>query len=165
MRTLYVRVFLITVAVIVVSGMLGFLLSNIYYHAKLKDFNDEKLVGIATQMKQFVEQQPDTKEQYLNNAADLGYEIYVTDGKGNDQFYGREFREKDLDKQAVDLVLNGEVYHGVAQFPSKPFITGFFDNQLSNTVGVHLQLGNTNYALFMRPDVILQFGELRIFLH
>ncbi|KAA2301216.1 HAMP domain-containing protein, partial [Clostridioides difficile] len=41
--------------------------------------------------------------------------------------------------------------------------TGFFDNQLSNTVGVHLQLDNANYALFMRPDVILQFGELRIF--
>ncbi|WKL00561.1 hypothetical protein Q0F98_26520 [Paenibacillus amylolyticus] len=24
-------------------------------------------------------------------------------------------------------------------------------------------MGNANYALFMRPDVILQFGELRIF--
>ncbi|WKL00560.1 hypothetical protein Q0F98_26515 [Paenibacillus amylolyticus] len=72
MRTLYVRVFLITIAVIMVSGMLGFLLSNIYYHTKLKDFNDEKLVGIMTHMKQFVEQQPGTMEQYLNNAAALG---------------------------------------------------------------------------------------------
>ncbi|MCG7386781.1 HAMP domain-containing sensor histidine kinase [Paenibacillus sp. ACRRY] len=163
MRTLYVRVFLITIAVIVVSGMLGFLLSNIYYHAKLKSFNDEKLVGIAMEMKQFVEREPDMMQPYLDNAAALGYEIYVTDGKGTDKFYGSEFREKDLDKQAVDMVLNGEVYHGVAQFPSKPFITGFFDNQLSNTVGVQLQLGNTSYGLFMRPDVILQFGELRIF--
>lgn len=163
MRSLYFRVFMITIAVILVSAMLGFLLSNIYYHAKLKSFNDEKLVGIATQMKQFVEQEPATVEHYLNNAAALGYEIYVTDGKGNDQFYGREFRQKDLDKQAVEQVLSGEVYHGVAEFPSKPFITGFFDNQLGNTVGVHLQMGNASYALFMRPDVILQFGELRIF--
>ena len=82
MRTLYVRVFLITIAVIVVSGMLGFLLSNIYYHAKLKSFNDEKLVGIAMQMKQFVEREPDMMQPYLDNAAALGYEIYVTDGKG-----------------------------------------------------------------------------------
>ncbi|MBR2566566.1 MAG: HAMP domain-containing histidine kinase [Paenibacillus sp.] len=163
MRTLYVRVFLITIAVIIVSSVLGFLFSNIYYHAKLKAFNDEKLVGIAMDMKQFAEEQPDTMERYLNNAASLGYEIYVTDGQGHEQFYGREFREKDLDKQAVELVLGGEVYHGVAQFPSKPFVTGFFDNQLSNTVGVPLQVGGTHYAMFMRPDVILQFGELRIF--
>ncbi|PZT53213.1 sensor histidine kinase [Paenibacillus silvae] len=165
MRTLYVRIFLITVAVIIVSSVLGFFFSNIYYHAKLKDFNDEKLVGIAMDMKKFAEDQPepDTVEQYLHNAAALGYEIYVTDGQGDDQFYGREFREKDLDRQAVRQVLGGKVYHGVAEFPSQPFITGFFDNQLSNTVGVPLQVGDTRYAMFMRPDVILQFGELRIF--
>ncbi|PYE47828.1 HAMP domain-containing histidine kinase [Paenibacillus barcinonensis] len=163
MRTLYVRIFLITVAVIVTSSLLGFLFSNIYYHAKLKTFNDEKLVGIAMDMKRFAEEKPETLERYLQNAAALGYEIYVTNGQGSDRFYGREFREKDLDPQAVRQVLGGEVYHGVAQFPSKPFITGFFDNQLSNTVGVPLQVGNDRYALFMRPDVILQFGELRIF--
>lgn len=165
MRTLYVRIFLITVAVIIVSSVLGFFFSNIYYHAKLKDFNDEKLVGIAMEMKKFAEEQskPGTVEQYLHNAAALGYEIYVTDGQGDDQFYGREFREKDLDRQAVRLVLGGDVYHGVAEFPSQPFITGFFDNQLSNTVGVPLQVGDARYAMFMRPDVILQFGELRIF--
>ncbi|WP_427050993.1 sensor histidine kinase [Paenibacillus sp. TC-CSREp1] len=165
MRTLYVRIFLITVAVIIVSSVLGFFFSNIYYHAKLKDFNDEKLVGIAMDMKEFAEEQskPDKVERYLHNAAALGYEIYVTDGQGDDQFYGREFREKDLDRQAVRLVLGGDVYHGVAEFPSQPFITGFFDNQLSNTVGVPLQVGDARYAMFMRPDVILQFGELRIF--
>jgi signal transduction histidine kinase len=153
------------VAVIIVSSVLGFFFSNIYYHAKLKDFNDEKLVGIAMEMKKFAEEQskPGTVEQYLHNAAALGYEIYVTDGQGDDQFYGREFREKDLDRQAVCLVLGGDVYHGVAEFPSQPFITGFFDNQLSNTVGVPLQVGDARYAMFMRPDVILQFGELRIF--
>lgn len=165
MRTLYVRIFLITVAVIIVSSLLGFFFSNIYYHAKLKDFNDEKLVGIAMDMKKFAEEQPEPGmvERYLHNAAALGYEIYVTDGQGHDQFYGREFREKELDRQAVRLVLGGDVYHGVAEFPSQPFITGFFDNQLSNTVGVPLQVGDARYAMFMRPDVILQFGELRIF--
>lgn len=165
MRSLYFRVFLITVAVIFASSMLGFLLSNTYYHVKLKPYNDEKLVAIAEQMKQFVEQAPSGigMDQYLHNAAALGYEIYMTDGQGDDRFYGREFRVKDLDETTRDQVLGGEVYHGVALFPNKWFVSGFFDNRLRNTVGVPVQIQHRTYALFMRPDVILQFGELRIF--
>ncbi|WP_068505223.1 sensor histidine kinase [Paenibacillus kribbensis] len=163
MSSLYLRVFLTTVAVILASSILGFMLSNTYYHVKLKPYNDEKLVNIVKQMKQYVEKTPDSIDFYLQNAASLGYEIYVTDGQGDDRFYGREFRVRDLNEQAIDLVLAGKVYHGVAQFPNKWFITGFFDNRLSNTVGILVQFGNKNYALFMRPDVILQFGELRMF--
>ncbi|TCM91123.1 signal transduction histidine kinase [Paenibacillus sp. BK033] len=163
MKSLYFRVFLITAAVILISSIIGFLVSNLYYHMKLKSFNDEKLVGIARQMKTFIEAEPAGMDRYLQNAASLGYEIYVTDGQGEAHFYGRSFRERDLDERAVDLVLGGEVYHGVAQFPTKPFITGFFDNRLSNTVGVRVQSAGKSYALFMRPDVLLQFGELRTF--
>lgn len=163
MKSLYSRVFLMTLAVIAGSSLLGFLLSNLYYHIQLKPYNDQKLVGIAEQMKGFIEAKPAGMERYLENAASLGYEIYVTDGTGEGRFYGRSFREKDLDPQAVKLVLEGGVYHGVAQFPNKPFISGFFDNQLSNTVGVRVQSSGASYALFLRPDVLLQFGELRIF--
>lgn len=163
MKTLYYRVFLITLAVIFASSMLGFLTSNIYYHMKLKPYNDEKLVSIAKQMKLFIESEPAGMERYLRNAAALGYEIYVTDGQEDSHFYGRSFRRQDLDKQDIALVLGGGVYHGVAQFPNKPFISGFFDNRLSNTVGVPVQSSGKKYALFMRPDVLLQFGELRTF--
>ncbi|MFK4345112.1 MULTISPECIES: sensor histidine kinase [unclassified Paenibacillus] len=163
MRSLYFRVFIITVAVIFASSVLGFLISNAYYHVKLKPFNDEKLVVIAEQMKQYVEKTPYIMDDYLQNAAALGYEIYLTDGQDDVRFYGREFRVQDLDEQARDRVLHGEAYHGVAQFPNKLFITGFFDNRLSNTVGIPVQISKKKYALFVRPDVILQFGELRIF--
>ncbi|MEW9700400.1 sensor histidine kinase [Paenibacillus sp. SI8] len=163
MRSLYFRVFIITVAVIFASSILGFILSNTYYHVKLKPYNDEKLVVIAEQMKQYVEDAPNSMEHYLQNAAALGYEIYLIDGQGGDRFYGREFRAQDLDAHAIELVLGGGVYHGVAQFPNKLFISGFFDNRLSNTVGIPVQISNQTYALFMRPDVMLQFGELRVF--
>lgn len=163
MRSLYFRVFIITVAVIFASSILGFLLSNTYYHVKLKPYNDEKLVAIAEQMKQYVEQAPSSLDSYLHNAAALGYEVYLTDGQGDDRFYGREFRVKDLDGQARGMVLGGGVYHGVAQFPNNWFVSGFFDNRLKNTVGVPVQIHNQMYALFLRPDVILQFGELRMF--
>ncbi|AZN38833.1 sensor histidine kinase [Paenibacillus albus] len=163
MKSLYSRVFLIILAVILASSMLGFLASNIYYHIKLKPFNDEKLVSIAEHMKNFIESDPADMERYLGNAAALGYEIYVTDGQEESRFYGRVFREQNLDKQDIRSVLGGSIYHGVAQFPNKPFITGFFDNRLSNTVGVPVQASGKTYALFMRPDVLLQFGELRTF--
>jgi len=162
-KSLYSRVFIITVAVIIVSSLLGFLVSNIYYHEQLKPFNDEKLVVVAEQMKQYAETEQSSIDHYLQNAAALGYEIYLTDGQGDDRFYGREFRILDLDEQSKDLVLSGGVYHGVANFPNKLFISGFFENSLSNTVGIHVQLQNKTYALFVRPDTILQFGELRIF--
>lgn len=163
MKSLYFRVFLITVAVILASSLLGFLFSNIYYHAKLKPYNDEKLTGIAEQMKRFVENDSDGTDAYLNNAAALGYQIYITDGQGDERWYGRDFRQRDLATATVAGVLGGSVYHGVAQFPNKPFISGFFDNRMSNTVGMPVHIQNRQYALFMRPDVLLQFGELRIF--
>ncbi|MFB9329914.1 sensor histidine kinase [Paenibacillus aurantiacus] len=163
MRSLYARVFLITLATILVSSLLGFLVSNMYYHAKLKPFNDRKLVGIAEQMASFIEARPETMEMYLTNAASLGYEILVVDEQGKERYYGRAFRERDLTEEAKRGVLAGEIYHGVARFPNKPFVSGFFDNASSNTVGIPLATGASRQALFMRPDVLLQFGELRSF--
>ncbi|WP_168118960.1 HAMP domain-containing sensor histidine kinase [Paenibacillus sp. HB172176] len=163
MRSLYFRVFLITAAVILASSLLGFFFSNMYYHAQLKPFNDEKLLGIAEQIKQFAEEEPQLVDAYLTNAAALGYEMYLTDGEADHRFYGQDFRERDLNEQAIEEVLGGGRYHGVAQFPNKLFISGFFDNRLSNTVGVPVQLADREFALFIRPDVILQFGELRSF--
>ncbi|SEN49143.1 cell wall metabolism sensor histidine kinase WalK [Paenibacillus sp. OV219] len=163
MKSLYSRVFIITISAVLISSLLGFLASNIYYHMKLKPFNDEKLIDIANHMRLFTEQHPELMESYLNSVAQTGYEIYVTDKQGNEQYYGHGFRQLDLMAAARKLVLEGGVYHGVAQFPNKPFISGFFNNSLSNTVGIPLQLIDKRYALFLRPDVELQFGELRSF--
>lgn len=163
MKSLYFRVFLITLAAIIASSVISFLGSNMYYHAILKPYNDEKLIGIAEQMRRYLEKHPDDIDAYLTNAAALGYQIYVTDRQGGNRFYGREFRGHDLDEQAKEWVLSGHLYHGVKDFPNKPFISGFFDNRLSNTVGVLVTSRDRDYALFMRPDVILQFGELRLF--
>ncbi len=162
-KSLYMRVCLTTLLAVAIGAMLGFLVSNVYYHVQLKPFNDEKLTQIAYEVKKMAELRPDTADEYLESAAGLGYELYVTDGSGEGSFYGRAFREQDLEQGAVREVLAGGEYHGVANFPNKPFITGFFDNRLSNTVGVPLELDGRPAALFLRPDVILQFGELRSF--
>ncbi|MDO3411961.1 HAMP domain-containing sensor histidine kinase [Saccharibacillus sp. CPCC 101409] len=162
-RSLYIRVCLTTILAVAVSALLGFLVSNVYYHASLKPYNDAKLTGIAYEIQRTAELRPGDADIYLASAAALGYELYVTDGAGEERFYGRDFRQRDLDEAAARKVLDGGEYHGVAAFPNRPFITGFFDNRLSNTVGVPLTIGGKPAALFLRPDVILQFGELRSF--
>ncbi|WP_339810553.1 HAMP domain-containing sensor histidine kinase [Paenibacillus sp. FSL R7-0189] len=163
MRSLYVRMCIVFCSVIVVSSLLGFLVSNIYYQAQIKSQNDAKLTGMAIEVQQFVESHPETMEDYLRSIAKLGYKIYLTDAEGESRFYGKPFRKEDLDEQQLEKVLNGQIYHGVADFPDSAFITGFFDNQLRNSIGVPVKVNNETYALFMRPDAEVQFGELRVF--
>jgi signal transduction histidine kinase len=163
MRSLYVRVFITTIYTMLISTLLGFYVANVYYHWSLKPYNNDKLIGIAQNIRTFAEQYPGTLGDYLQNTAALGYQLYVHDVAGNDIFYGNEFRVLDLPVEIVDQVLAGMEYHGVADFPDKAFITGFFSNQLSNSVGIPVTSGNERFALFLRPDIQLQFGELRIY--
>src|SRR5699024_3868146 len=41
---------------------------------------------------------------------------------------------------------------------------GFFDNELKNTIGFPIHIDGEAYALFIRPNTMQQFGEMRIFL-
>src|SRR5699024_8739399 len=59
-------------------------------------------------------------------------------------------------------VLAGEIYHGMANFEAEIFVTGFFANELSNTIGVPVQHDGNVYALFMRPDINLLFNEMHL---
>ncbi len=112
----------------------------------------------------FYENNPEINlKGYLENTAELGYQIYLVDNQGRDAFYGGEFGNKEIHPKVVQDVLGGQTYHGIAEFPSKVFITGFFDNQLINTIGMPINVGGESYALFVRPNIELQFSEMRIF--
>lgn len=163
MKSLYVRMCLVFCSIIVVSSVLGFLASNLYYQERVKPQNDAKLTGMALHIQAFIENHPESEEDYLASTAALGYRIYLINGSGDERTYGEPFRVKDLEAEEIHRVLAGQVYHGVAKFPSKPFITGFFDNQLKNSIGVPIETRKGTYALFLRPDAEIQFGELRIF--
>ena len=43
-------------------------------------------------------------------------------------------------------------------------MTGFFDNETDNTVGIRFYEDHEPIAVFMRPDIGKTFGEFRIFL-
>lgn len=163
MRSLKSRILWITLFAVFISSLLAFMAANVHYHMQLKPYNDAKLTAMLANLQQFAEKNAELTEPYLASVAAMGYELLLVDGQGVERHFGNPFRVNDLSPEQMQRVVAGEPYHGVAQFPNKPFITGFFDNRLSNTVGGPIVLESKPYALFMRPDVSLQFGELRIF--
>ncbi|EAH4446924.1 HAMP domain-containing histidine kinase [Listeria innocua] len=164
MKSLYSRIVVTMLVVILSSSLLGFFFANIYYQIKLKPFNDEKTAKIAEEVQQFYQSNASISlKDYLENVGELGYELYLTDGKDQSSYFSGAFRKKDLPNKTVQQVLAGETYHGIDTFDTGIFITGFFDNDVRNTIGVPVKADGEQLALFIRQDPEQQFGELRIF--
>ncbi|WP_110933881.1 sensor histidine kinase [Paenibacillus bouchesdurhonensis] len=164
MKTLYLRIVITTILVMILSFLIAFIGSNLYYQHLLKPFNDQKITTMAKSISTFYEENPDLHpEAYLNHIGELGFQMYLVQASEQGSFYGDPFRETELGNDVVQSVIHGEEYHGVSKFTTGPFVTGFFDNVLINTVGVPLHAGGDDYALFVRPNVGMLFGELRIF--
>jgi signal transduction histidine kinase len=165
MRTLYVKFIVITTGMMVISFVLAFLISNTYYHQKVKPVNDQKNTMVAQNIATFAKEHPKINlEDYLENISAVGYQLYIVDNLGNERFFGEPFRDKNLPLSTKELVLDGEIFHGILQFPRETFVTGFFANELRNSIGVPLEHNGKNYALFMRPDIKFLFSEMHVFL-
>ncbi|GAB3063007.1 sensor histidine kinase [Virgibacillus ainsalahensis] len=165
MRTLYVRIIIITMAIMIASAIIAFAVSNIYYQFYLKPENDQKVTHITENIVAIYERNNNQPlPDFLTSMADLGYKFHLVDQHGQAQTFGKSFASTDMEQSDIEAVLSGETYHGIANYPWRPFITGFFDNDLANTIGVPIQVDGQAYALFVRPDSTQQFGEMRIFL-
>jgi len=165
MRTLYVRIFVTTIGIMIASALLAFIATNIYYHYYLKPENDKKITNIAKNSVAIYERNDyQSVDDYFSTLIDLGYQFYIVDQNGNSKMYGEPFRTYDLSEKEIDRVLKGETYHGIAEYPWQLFVTGFFNNKLINTVGVPIEIEGETSALFVRPDTNHQFGEMRIFI-
>lgn len=164
MKTLYSKFVVTTMFVMIGSLCIGFLATNTYYHQVVKGKNDAKNVNIAREIASYIETtKPEDLDKYLTTLGEIGYQIYVTDGDEG-QFFGGEYRDKTLSSKVVERVIGGEIYHGMREFPKETFVTGFFANELINTIGVPFTLENKHYALFIRPDIRLLFSEVHTIL-
>lgn len=163
MRTLYVKFIVITIGMMLISFIFAFLISNAYYQQKLKPFNDQKNTKVALDMATFAKEHPKINlRDYLENISAVGYQIYLVDNLGNEIFLGEPFRDKGLSNSTKEHVLNGQIFHGMLHLPRETFVTGFFANELRNTIGVPLKHNGKNYALFIRPDIKFLFNEMHI---
>lgn len=165
MRSLYGKFLSFTTGIMMTSAIIAFLVVNTYYHQQLKGQNDEKNMNIALSLAEFIESEKmDRLDDFFQTQAAVGYKLYVVDEDGQASFYGAPFREQNLEQEAVDLVLGGDRYHGMRDLKTETFMTGFFSDQLANTVGVPFDINGKRFALFMRPDIKMLFTEVHFLL-
>jgi signal transduction histidine kinase len=163
MKTLYVKFIVITIGMMFISFILAFMISNIHYQQTLKPVNDQKNTKVALDIATFASEHPNLNlTEYLESIALVGYQLYLVDTNGNEFFFGEPFRDKSLSDSTKQSVLNGTIFHGIHQFPQKTFVTGFFANELKNTIGVPLKYNGESFALFVRPDIKFLFNEMHI---
>ena len=163
MKTLY-RQFTVTVLLIIVSStLIAFLLANTYYYAVTEEQNDEKHVEIARQLTQYIESTEKLNlERYLTTIGQTGYQLYVTGPSGYSKFFGGAFAVEALPDHVRRHVLDGNVYHGMKEFPSSIFMKGMFANELENTVGLPFRYQGESDGLFLRPNFDLLVTETHI---
>ena len=165
MRSLYGRFLSFTIGIMLVSTMIAFLIVNTYYHQQLKGQNDAKNMSIAETLAAYIETEaPADLAGYLNTQAAFGYKLYVVDENRQAVMYGAPFRVKNLSDTSVEQVLDGQLYHGMRDLKTETFMTGFFSDELANTVGVPFTYEGKSFALFMRPNLKLLFTEVHILL-
>jgi signal transduction histidine kinase len=163
MKSLYFKFAVTTISIMLLSGLISFLLSNYYYQINLKQKNDEKISNFASEVSHYINHHDEIDlTKYIEHIGLLGYQIYIVDEQGETQFFGSAYRDKDLPASIVDKVLNGDTYHGIKHFPHNLFVTGFFANELKNTIGVPFEFEGKDYALFIRPDIKLFFNEMHL---
>jgi signal transduction histidine kinase len=163
MKSLYGKFALTTIFIMVLSGVLSFVISNVYYQHSLKSQNDLKITNFALEISEYIQKDPNIDlDDYLNHIGSIGYQLYTVNEHEREQFYGTAFRERNLSKKAIAAVHAGDTYHGIEHFPHKTFVTGFFANELKNSVGVPFRYQQQNYALFIRPDIKLMFNEMHL---
>ncbi|MCH8646589.1 HAMP domain-containing histidine kinase [Staphylococcus lugdunensis] len=164
-KSLYSRIAIYTITVILLSAILSFFISNVYYHFNLKPKNDQKIMTTLKNARQFdAAQQHQVSSSFFKHLADMNYQIMTVDKYGHKHFYGADFRKDTLSATNIQRVLQGHDYHGIAKQHFQLLVTGFFDNETDNTVGVRFKSSEGYVAVFMRPDIGQTFSEFRIFL-
>lgn len=149
------------------SALIAFLVVNTYYHQFLKSENDAKNMEILQAITSFIENNESLSlQELLTTEADVGYKLLlVKDGEPlQKETFGEPFRSHNLSQEVMEQVLRGDLYHGMRDLPNETFVTGFFSDELANTVGAPFTYQGESYALFLRPNIKMLFTEVHYLL-
>lgn len=168
LRSLYSKFLLFTTLTMIGSATIAFLIVNTYYHQFLKSENDAKNMRILQQITTYIEDNPELNvQQFLTTQAATGYKMLLVKEDESDivlETFGESFRSFNLDVDKMIAVLDGTDYHGMRNLPKETFVTGFFADELANSVGTSFTLNNETYALFLRPNIKMLFSEVHYLL-
>lgn len=165
MKSLYVRLVLTFIAISTISGVLGFLFANEYYQKNQREYNEQKIARIGEEIITLYNQRENLDlHDFMTHIANMNFQLYLVDEEGQGVQYGAPFRDYYLNPDVVKNVLGGQIYRGITEEQHGLFVTGFFENTLQNSIGLPLSDGNKRYALFVRPNIEQQFGEVHVML-
>lgn len=163
MRTLYTRIVLTFIFIALISSIFALFVTNAYYTSHLRTYNEQKIQRIGSEIVDLYEKMPSMElNSYLTRIAGLGYQIYAVNSRMEGSFYGAPFKHQEFDPSIVRRVLSGDNYHGIMEEQHALMVTGFFENSIRNTAGFPLKANGETYALFIRPNLEEQIGEVRI---
>lgn len=165
MRTLYVRIVVIFIIITIFSTVVSFFIANTYYANKMRHYNEQEVMHIGLEIRELYELTPHLElAQYLNKIAAMGFQIYAVDEQLQTAMYGSPFRHTQFEEEQIRYVLEGGSYKGMLEQKQLLPIMGYFENSLRNTIGLPIQANGKQYALFIRPNLEQQIGEVRILL-
>lgn len=165
MKSLYSKFIFFTIGIMLASALIAFLGVNTFYHQKLKAQTDEKNIQIAMDIVHTITETEHIElNDLLDTIAQVGYKLIVVNSAGEMTFHGADFRKDNLSAEAKQAVLQGEIYHGMRDFPSETFVTGFFADETANTAGLPFTYNDETHALFLRPNIKMLFNEIHLLL-
>lgn len=81
MRSLYVRIVVVTLLIMITSSVIAFIGSNLYYQHILKPANDEKNTEIAKDIVDLYNAASMDEPAFFHQTAKLSYQFYISDGE------------------------------------------------------------------------------------
>jgi signal transduction histidine kinase len=165
MSTLYRKFTAATVAILAISIAIGFAVANFVYLTSTKEKIDQQNVEIAQEIVDVLEQvhgSGTAYPPYLESVGKLGYQIYVLSEYGEEAYFGQPFARGELPDEAMKVIADGDIYHGMNTFKNQFWMMGHFANDLRNTVGIPFTLDGEQYGLFMRPNNRLMFSDIHM---
>ncbi|WP_404407981.1 ATP-binding protein [Jeotgalibacillus malaysiensis] len=166
MKTLYRQFIQTSLLFLILSIVLGVILTNVYYVSFTKqetiDQNLERAQEVAVTLEQM---HGDTAalEPFLTSVANLGYQIALLDSNQQLTTFGEPFEDLTLTEQAEQVMTDQQTYTGETSGLSF-FMTSHFSNRLDNTVGVPFEVDGQQYALFLRQDMNLLSSDIHTLL-
>ncbi|MDK8183929.1 HAMP domain-containing sensor histidine kinase [Paenibacillus sp. UMB4589-SE434] len=164
MKSLYGRIVLFSVVIVMISFVVGLVVANLVYAHGLKNHYEQKMEAVGQSMLTLLESHDGSSTEWstrLQTLSELGYQLYLVDGQYNGTMYGRPFKDLTLSKDVIESVLSGKRYRGLTEKNWNWFVPAVFENKLDMAVGFPLSWNGRSYALFARPDMVQQLQELR----
>lgn len=166
MKTLYRKFINATLLILGISILIAFILANWVYMTSTRERIDSQNVKVAEEVASSLEQMHSTTHlsftAYLDSISKLGYQIYVLSENGEEFDFGEPFSKKNLPDEAMKVIEDQEIYHGMDHSPSPWLMMSHFSNQLDNTVGVPFTIGDQDYGLYLRPNNKLLFSDVHV---